>query len=205
MDPQLQAKIDEARANGYSDEEIQKYFLSEQTPSQDLRNQPTTDRREENTGLAQGILGKTAEYGIGSYGLYKAGQGIARAFGGGAPAPGPVAPTAAPMPAPAPAPAVPAPVVEPVAPAGSPQATMDILKAQNPQAANAAAQQAAGAAQQAEAAQITKAKQMVRQLAMERLMKASVGIGLMTASPSLNTNEDVELRRRRAMPPTITR
>jgi hypothetical protein len=182
--------------------------MAQQTPSQDLRNQPTTNRTEEYTGLAQGIGLEAAKTGAELYaGKKLILDPLIKAFGNrGAPPPGPVAPVAPPVMAQPTAPVAPVePMPRPVAPAGSPQATLDILKAQNPQAANAAAQQAAAAAQQQEAAQITRAKQMVRQMAMNKLMKATVGGALLTASPSLNANEDEELRRRRAMPPTITR
>lgn len=52
----------------------------------------------------------------------------------------------------------------------------------------------------------------VRQIAMEKVMqnagglaKAGLGAGAMLYSPGLNQGEDEELRRRRMMPPTITR
>jgi len=53
--------------------------------------------------------------------------------------------------------------------------------------------------------QISQAQNIVRKLALDKLLKGAVGVGALTYSGGLNTNEDEELRRRRAMPPTITR
>ena len=102
MDENLQAKIDEAKAAGYSDQEIQAYLNPPaETPAPNVSTgnapvSPYVDRSAEKTALGEYGATKLAEYGLGGYGVYKAGQGIARAFGGGAPAPGPVAPPAPP-------------------------------------------------------------------------------------------------------------
>lgn len=65
-----------------------------------------------------------------------------------------------------------------------------------------AAPSAAPAAQEAQ--QISRANQIVRSLALDKLLKGSVGAGAALYSPGLNTNESQELARRRGMPPTIT-
>jgi hypothetical protein len=66
MDPTLQAKIDEAKANGYSDEEINAYINSQTTP-QPQQGLGAPDRSSEYYGLAQGMganaLGSAIEYG----------------------------------------------------------------------------------------------------------------------------------------------
>jgi len=60
-----QAKIEEARAAGYTDEEINQYLATKDQP---VAQQTPMNRSEEYTGLAQGIGGATAvkalEYGI---------------------------------------------------------------------------------------------------------------------------------------------
>ena len=80
MDQDLQKKIDEARANGYTDEEIQQFLA---TKNQSVPSQVPIDRSEEYKGLAQGIglnvggdilsTGATAAaVGAGAYGAKKA-------------------------------------------------------------------------------------------------------------------------------------
>jgi uncharacterized protein YdbL (DUF1318 family) len=54
MDPTLQAKIDEAKANGYTDEEISAYLGNQSTPAPQQGLGPM-DRSAEYTGLAQGM------------------------------------------------------------------------------------------------------------------------------------------------------
>jgi hypothetical protein len=56
------------------------------------------------------------------------------------------------------------------------------------------------------------ARSIVQKLALDKVMQSaggmlrgSVGPGMALYSGGLNTNEEEELRRRRAMPPTITR
>jgi len=95
---QLQSKIAEAKAAGYTDEEIQTH-IDEMNGIQKPLEQPEKNKHHEaNVGAAQagalagaeqiGELGKKAlEYGIPAYGLYKGGQAIANRM------PGPVAPT----------------------------------------------------------------------------------------------------------------
>ena len=101
MDPQMQARIDEARANGYTDEEIQAYLASQGTPTPaeaaSAAGEPVpqfqpVDRSEEYTGLAQGMgtegaltAAKIAGLGVaGAYGLKKVGdlnQKMVKQFG----------------------------------------------------------------------------------------------------------------------------
>ena len=73
MDPELQRKIDEAKANGYTDEEIQQYLATKDQP---VPEQQPMDRSEEYIGLAQGAGASTAgnavEYGL-KYGVPAAG------------------------------------------------------------------------------------------------------------------------------------
>ena len=73
MDPELQRKIDEAKANGYSDEEIQQYLQSVNNP-QPQQGLGPMDRSEEYTGLAQGMVADTAltaaKYGLPAAGAY---------------------------------------------------------------------------------------------------------------------------------------
>ena len=52
MDEQLQARIEEAKAAGYSDEDIQKYL---QTKDQPLPQEKPIDRTEEYKGMATAI------------------------------------------------------------------------------------------------------------------------------------------------------
>ena len=68
MDPTLQAKIDEAKANGYTDEEISAYLGNQDKP---LIQNPPMDRSEEYAGLTEGALGKAALTGIELYGAKK--------------------------------------------------------------------------------------------------------------------------------------
>jgi hypothetical protein len=67
MDPTLQAKIDEAKANGYTDEELNAYLGSQTSPPPQQGLGPM-DRSEEYTGLAQGMgmnaVGNVLEYGV---------------------------------------------------------------------------------------------------------------------------------------------
>jgi hypothetical protein len=95
---QLQSKIAEAKAAGYTDQEIQSY-LDEMAGKQPKLEQPEINKHHEaNVGMAQiGALGAAekigdvavdaAKYGIPAYGLYKGGQAIANRM------PAPVPPT----------------------------------------------------------------------------------------------------------------
>lgn len=95
MDPTLQAKIDEARANGYSDEEINAYIENAGKP---LAQNPPMDRTESMIGTGQGIGLEAAKLGAEGYLGYKAGKLLLNQAGkvfGNAPV-APVAPTQAP-------------------------------------------------------------------------------------------------------------
>jgi len=209
MDPkELEAKMQEARDAGYSEEEIQNYLANKQTPIEDLRNQPTMDRHEQNVGMGQaaGGLGaenlinageKVIEYGAPAYGAYKAIQH----FRGG-----PVAPTTT-------QPAV-QPNVQQLQTAvngGRPnlqvqtggQGPVEPTKplTYEPPTAMPEAAQTSRAASLAEQG-MAYAKQMrdiAAQFAKANAMKLGVGAGLAAYSPSLNANEEQELARRRAM------
>lgn len=80
MDPTLQAKIEEAKANGYSDEEINAYLQSQGQP---VAQQQPIDRTEEYTGLAQGIGGEALKTGLELGGAYYLGKKLLGAFKGG--------------------------------------------------------------------------------------------------------------------------
>lgn len=80
MDQNLQQKIDEAKKNGYTDEEIQQYLATSQEP---IPTQMPMNRSEEYKGLAQGMGleaggnlietgSKAAAIGAGAYGAKKA-------------------------------------------------------------------------------------------------------------------------------------
>lgn len=85
MDPELQKKIDAARAEGYTDEEIQAYLQGQQTtqpevgpPQSEVAPYQGMDRSEEYKGLAQGMgaeglrnLLQLAGVGAGVYGAKK--------------------------------------------------------------------------------------------------------------------------------------
>ena len=55
------------------------------------------------------------------------------------------------------------------------------------------------------APQITNARNIVQRLALDKLLKGGIALEALTYSGGLNQGEDEELRRRRAMPPSITR
>lgn len=188
MNPEMEKRIQEARDAGYSEEEIQAELAILQGTAATPEVQPQTpiDRSEEYSGLAQGMLGKgtmeAAKYaaigGAGAYGLKKAAD-IMRG-----PPPGPISPA---------------------------QQTFNTLAASD-------AQNAARAAQQPSIVQrgMDYASKM-RQIAAEKVMQgaraaaplaraaapyagpAAVGLGAMGFSGGLNTGEQEELARRRAM------
>jgi hypothetical protein len=96
---QLQSKIAEAKAAGYTDAEIQAHINDMQGKPVALEAPEKNKHHEANVGAAQiGALGvaekvgdfaiDAAKYGIPAYGLYKGGQAIANRM------PGPVAPQA---------------------------------------------------------------------------------------------------------------
>ena len=92
MDPQLQAKIDEARSHGYSQEEINSFIASQNAPAtQPMSGAPNpymqNDRSQEHTGLAQAallqgagglghVIGKGIEYGAPAYAAYRGVQAL---------------------------------------------------------------------------------------------------------------------------------
>jgi hypothetical protein len=199
--------VQAAKADGYTDEEIQAYLDSKGTPTpaetaattgQPVPQYQPIDRSEEYTGLAQGVglegLKTAAELG----GLYYGGKKLLGAAGKAFGSSGPVVPTPTPQ-----------------------QQTFNALKATD-------AQNAARSVQQPSVVQrgMDYAKQM-QKIAAEKVMAgaraagpamatagraaapyaapAAVGLGALTFSGGLNTNEEEELRRRRAMAPTITR
>jgi hypothetical protein len=90
MDPQLQARIDEARANGYSDQEINDYIASQGTPTpaetasaagQPVSQYQPIDRSQEYLGLAQGTGLKALETGAELYVGYRLGKSLIGAAG----------------------------------------------------------------------------------------------------------------------------
>lgn len=91
MDPTLQAKIDEAKANGYSDEEINAYI---QNQGQPLAQNPPMDRTQEYLGLGQGMGGEAAKTALELGGAYYLGKKLLGAAGNALRGPvAPVAPT----------------------------------------------------------------------------------------------------------------
>lgn len=88
MDPELQSKIDEAKAAGYSDEEIQQYLANK---SQPVPEQKPMDRTESQIGTAQGIGLEAVKTGAELYGAKKLLEAAGNAFRG--PQGGPVAPS----------------------------------------------------------------------------------------------------------------
>lgn len=116
MDENLQAKIDEAKAQGYTDEQIQEYLNPKPVARPDMKTDssgapvsPFVGRGEEAVGTAQYGAAEAAKYAaIGGGGLYGA-QKIAQALRGPAAPVAPVAPPNLPI-------------------TGSAQHTADILK-----------------------------------------------------------------------------
>lgn len=200
-----------AKAEGYTDEEIDAYLASKGQP---LPEDQPIDRTEEYKGVASAAIPEAAKIGLelGAAGLaYKGLKNIVR----GPVAPGSVPPT----------------------PPGATQSTLQSLvgrpgsvsvpsagPAPNPNAVFAG--QGTGpapVAQQAEQGMVQRGMQYadkVRQIAMEKVLQgaqkaapiaqaarpvapAALGIGGMLYSGGLNQGEEEELRRRRMMPPTI--
>lgn len=198
MDPQMQARIDEARANGYSDEEIQAYLASQGTPTpaeaasaagQPVSQYQPIDRSEEYTGLAQGMgtegaltAAKIAGLGVaGAYGLKKVGEMFR----------GPVAPT------PPTAPGATQRIMSQamgrpgVIPAGTVpgQPLVDFVQQQGKYAPAQTAQPAP---------QMQAAKSIVQNLALSKLLPAAqMGAGLFYTSPEeIATLKAAEARRK---------
>lgn len=194
--------VEAAKAEGYTDEEIQAYLRSQgmTTPESQAGSQPVPpvaanapiDRSAEQTALAQGAGIEAAKYaaGLGAAGLaYKGLKDIIR---------GPVAPP-------------------PEMPPGATQRTLSSLASganrvtmpaaapsMNPPTASPSYVPPAQAAAAQEAQQISRANQIVRGLALDKLLKGGVGAGFGLYHGGLNTNEQQELARRRGMAPTIT-
>lgn len=178
MDEQLQARIEEAKAAGYSDEEIQKYL---QTKDQPLPAEKPIDRTEEYKGMATAIapdaLVTGAEIGAAGY----AGKKLLNAWRG-APAAG-QAPTAG----------SPSNILSRFATPNAPVApTVNPAVSPSYAAPSAPAQAAAG-----ESPLMTHARNIVQKIALDKVIKGSIGVGALLHSPSLNANEDEELRKRR--------
>lgn len=94
MDEQLQAKIEEARAAGYSDEEINQYLT---TKNQPLPQEQPIDRTGEYGAVAQQIVPEAVKYGAEGLGAYYAGKKLINAVRGptpAVPAASPAVPTA---------------------------------------------------------------------------------------------------------------
>ena len=194
MNPEMERRIQEARDAGYSEEEINAELAIIQGTASAPEVQPQTpiDRTEEYTGLAQGIgleTAKTAaELGLAYYGGKKLLGAAGRAFGGG----GPVAPTPTPA-----------------------QQTFNTLKATDAQNAARSVQQPgvmqrgmdyARQMQKIAADKVIQGAQAVAPVARAAApyaAPAAVGLGALTFSGGLNSGEDEELARRRAMAPTI--
>jgi len=216
MDPELQKRIDEAKAEGYNDEEIAKALgMEPPAPQATLPNSPTVpilsaeekaafqqaDKQtaERNTGenyntAAAGAAAVTVG-GLGTYGAYKGLQSLGQKImqpvaPGPTPAPtAPIAPQAAaarPMPTPGTSNVY---QLRPVAP--QPSMTNQVR-----QAAASRIMPAMGQAGQMAGQVLSKAAP---------LMRGANIAGAAMYSGGLNTNEEEELRKRRMMQPTITR
>jgi hypothetical protein len=193
--------VEAAKADGYTDEEIQRYLATKDQP---LPPEQPRDRSEEQMGVATTSIPQAAitaaEIGLAGYGIKKLGDVIRGPRGPVAPVepgasqrimqqamgrPGVATmPSAAPAPMAAPTP-MPAPAA-PAAPAAQPgvlQRGMDYAK-QMQQIAAQRVLPAAGAAASG----------------LANLARGSVGPGMALYSGGLNTNEAEELRRRQAMP-----
>jgi len=216
MDPELQKRIDEAKAEGYNDEEIAKALgMEPPAPQATLPNSPTVpilsaeekaafqqaDKQtaERNTGenyntAAAGAAAVTVG-GLGTYGAYKGLQSLGQKIMQPV-APGPMSAPTAPI-APQAAAARPMPTpgtsnvyqLRPVAP--EPSMTNQVR-----QAAASRIMPAMGQAGQMAGQVLSKAAP---------LMRGANIAGAAMYSGGLNTNEEEELRKRRMMQPTITR
>lgn len=178
MNPELQAKIDEARANGYSEEEIQRY-LSDQNIT---ISQPEMDRSEEYAGLAQGIGLEAAKTAATLGGSYLVGKKLLKGLGNSL-GRGPVAPASPTAPG----------AVGPVSPE---MRTFEVLKTSSEELR---AQEAARKAQQAASqARQPGMVQRVAQMAYDKIAPAARaaapyargGIGGMAALMPGNTGQN---------------
>lgn len=174
MDPELQKKIDAARADGYTDEEIQDYLQRQQArdqvveqaqqsqtiPAPEIAPYQGMNRSEENTALAQGMgadalqnLLKMASIGAGAYGAKK----LVDRYMGARPTP-PAAPPTAPPP-----PVGPPPEMPPAEPAPFGNAT-EAQRKWNQRLAQPEPQTRTGQL-------LDRTTQMVRQLAANKLLQ----------------------------------
>jgi len=193
--------VEAAKADGYTDEEIQQYLA---TKDQAIPEEKPIDRQDEKIGVMTSVVPDAVKYGLEGAGLYAGGKALANAFRG----PGAGAMAAPPVAVPPPPPITPA------------QQTFNALKATD-------AENFARTTQQPSVVQrgINYAQQM-QKIAAEKVMAgaraagpavasmgraaapfaapAAVGLGAMTYSGGLNTNEQQELARRRAMMPNYT-
>lgn len=89
MDENLQAKIDQARAAGYSDDEIQAYLNPKpETPAPTVSTgngpvNPYVDRSEEKAAIGEYGAAKALQYGVGIGTGYGVTKGLINAFKGG--------------------------------------------------------------------------------------------------------------------------
>jgi len=216
--------VEAAKAAGYSQEEINAYLqgqpktkaLAPIAPGQeaDVGEPPpptttVTPAGEGNymptlatAGLAAAGAAAPAVigYGVGKYGgrMIDAARNLIQGGGTSAAAVPTTNPTAINLP-------TTTPTMQP--PMGQSAPTTSTGRAFSPQAQQFLQQQASAQ----EAQQIQKANSIVRQLALDKVLKSaggllrgSVGPGMALYSGGLNTNEQQELARRRNMPPTIT-
>jgi len=226
MDPELEQKIQEARDNGYSEQDIQAYLQSLKTPTpaeqaaatgQPVPTVENTDRSAEYAGMAQGMgasLLPAAGTGLAAYGTYQGAKYLApriaeayQNFRGNPSMPTPGS-SGAPIGSPPSAgaqripistgPVAPTMSAAPTAPAPS---TMPSGRPYSPQAQQYLSQRTPPAP----APQISNAQSIVQRLALDKLLRGGVGAAAALTPSTTNANEQEELRRRRMMPPTITR
>ena len=205
MDPELQRKIDEARAEGYSDQEIQTYLQGLKTPTpaeqaaatgQPVPTVENRDRSAEYAGMAQGAgasLLPAVATGAAAYGTYQGAKylapKIAEAYQNFRSNPGvpTVGTSSNPIGTPPSAGAQRIPIsTGPVAPASAPApapSTMPSGRAYSPQAQQYMSQRTPPAP----ASQITNAQNIVQRLALDRVLKG--GVGLAAALTPGNTGQ----------------
>lgn len=192
MDENLQAKIQEARDAGYSDEEIQQYLASK---SQPLPQEQPIDRSGEYGATAMAAIPTAIELGAAGYGVKK----LTDAFRG-APAPstgtqpGSAMDIAKRFTTPSSGPVAPNPTVSPSYTAPAQQAAKPGLIEQGSRYAKEMQRIAAEKVMQTARAAAPAARAVA---------PAAIGLGALTFSGGLNTNEEEELKRRRQMAPTI--
>ena len=224
MDPQeLEQRKQRARDEGYSEEEINAALGTTSQaagattmPNAPIAPDPELDRSAEQntvmgTGAALAAAGAAVPIGIG-IGLGKYGgraMDMARNVMSGTATPPPGSPGGTPIGGtrvPISTPTVPA---VPTAPQMQPAPTTQAGRAYSPQAQQYL--QSKTPVPTSPAPQMQAARSIVQKLALDKVMQSAggmlrggVGPGMALYSGGLNTNEDEELRRRRAMAPTIT-